>query len=352
MLSIVTVLVSLNATALIGFAQDLMQDSFVDGDIGIASDGLYIQKCQGTGSQELVSGDLILESNDGWSMWCVYRYNGERITPGSEWSFRADMTFESGFLAVGKQSYHHAGLHADRLRAGINQDNVAVDLPYDVQGERVIIQVDVLDNTIDGYLWRDGDPESLVNVFFDRAYPVVEFPSFGVSDGSSTIHEMWISTTPISRISGDFNSDGSVDEQDVDQLTQATRIESDDSRFDLKRDQTLDFADRGILVRETMNTYFGDANLDDEFNSGDFVQVFQIGKYETGQEAGWGEGDWDGDAVFSSGDFVAAFQDGGYERGPRGAEAAVVPEPCSAQILITAVIYGTLVWRRKERQPV
>ena len=61
----------------------------------------------------------------------------------------------------------------------------------------------------------------------------------------------------------------------------------------------------------------GDSNLDGEFNSSDFVFVFTAGKYETGEAATWGEGDWDGNQLFESTDFVAAFSAGGYEVGPR-----------------------------------
>ena len=81
------------------------------------------------------------------------------------------------------------------------------------------------------------------------------------------------------------------------------------------------------------HTYVGDSNLDGEFNSSDFVHVFTAGKYETGQTAGWGDGDWDGNALFDSSDFVAAFTDGGYELGPPAVTA--VPEPCG---LVTALI--------------
>ena len=76
--------------------------------------------------------------------------------------------------------------------------------------------------------------------------------------------------------------------------------------------------------------------MDGEFNSDDFVQVFQAGKYETGAEAGgwgWYEGDWNGDGLFNSDDFITAFQDGGYEQGPR-TDAAAVPEPAGCMLLV------------------
>ena len=102
--------------------------------------------------------------------------------------------------------------------------------------------------------------------------------------------------------------------------------------FDENGDQVVDSADRLIWVKDHANSWLGDSNLDQEFNSGDLVAVFTAGKYELDEMAGWAEGDWDGDMRFGSGDLVAAFTDGGYELGP---PAAAVPEP-------SAVVLGLL----------
>ena len=68
------------------------------------------------------------------------------------------------------------------------------------------------------------------------------------------------------------------------------------------------------MIKDQLNTYFGDANLDRRFDSSDLVTVFKAGKYENGLagSAGWAEGDWNGDGLFNSTDLVLAFQDGGY----------------------------------------
>ena len=86
--------------------------------------------------------------------------------------------------------------------------------------------------------------------------------------------------------------------------------------LDLDDDGHVDHQDHRVWVKVLKHTWFGDANLDGEFNSGDMVQVFVLGKYETGEEASWAEGDWNGDGFFDSSDMVAAFADGGYEKGP------------------------------------
>ena len=88
----------------------------------------------------------------------------------------------------------------------------------------------------------------------------------------------------------------------------------------------------------------GDANLDGEFNSTDFVAVFTVGKYESGNPAQWAEGDWNGDALFNSSDFVTAFSAGGYELGPRAAVASV-PEPTGFALLLV----GTLAIAKRNR---
>jgi hypothetical protein len=95
-------------------------------------------------------------------------------------------------------------------------------------------------------------------------------------------------------------------------------------------------------------TYYGDANLNGEFNSSDLVDVFQLGQYEDGVAAnsGWAAGDWNGDREFDSSDFVTAFQAGGYEQGPRGAVAAsAIPEPGTGLLAGIALLVSSLARR-------
>jgi hypothetical protein len=97
-------------------------------------------------------------------------------------------------------------------------------------------------------------------------------------------------------------------------------------------------------VNNLRRTYFGDSNLDGEFNSTDLVRLFTVGEYEDGIAAnsGWSDGDWNGDQEFDSGDFVSAFAAGGYEQGPRPA-VSIVPEPSSVLILF---LWWTVYVRR------
>ena len=129
-------------------------------------------------------------------------------------------------------------------------------------------------------------------------------------------------------VPGDFNFNGLLDVEDIDLLSIEGRNNTHTKSFDLNADSLVNDDDRQIWVNELKFTYFGDADLDGEFNSRDLVLIFQAGEFEDGRTGNstWVTGDWDGNGDFNSGDFVVAFQAGGYEAGQR--ESAVgVPEP-------------------------
>ena len=142
--------------------------------------------------------------------------------------------------------------------------------------------------------------------------------------------------TALGSLAGDFNGDGLLTATDVDSLTAAINMDVFDTIFDLNQDSQVDSADHTTWVKDVKRTYFGDANLDGEFNSGDLTTVFQVAKYELDVDAGWAEGDWTADSRFDSSDLTAAFQDGGYERGKLPVKT--VPEPTSTAMLAIAII--------------
>ena len=145
-------------------------------------------------------------------------------------------------------------------------------------------------------------------------------------------------------VPGDFNGDGILDLADINQLVAASSSLENDSAFDLDSDGAVNSDDIIVWVKDLKNTWLGDANLDGEFNSADFVTVFSAGKFEKNTPADWTEGDWNGDGVFGSGDFVAAFADGGYEKGQRAFNA--VPEPdLSAACLLSILLIAR--WRHR-----
>ena len=75
--------------------------------------------------------------------------------------------------------------------------------------------------------------------------------------------------------------------------------------------------------------------------------MFGAAKYETGEAAGWGQGDWNGDGTFNSSDFVAVFSAAGYEMGPRPGGLQTVPEPSSIALILLGIIGGFRVVRRR-----
>ena len=147
-------------------------------------------------------------------------------------------------------------------------------------------------------------------------------------------------------IAGDFDGNGVLEANDIDLLSAEVRGGNNPPSFDLNGDNLVNSGDRNVWVNELKKTYFGDADLNGEFNSGDFVAVFQAGEYEDGVagNSSWSTGDWDGNADFDSGDFVVAFQAGGFEQGPRAAVPAV-PEPASWVLLSIALLMA--VHRRR-----
>lgn len=169
-------------------------------------------------------------------------------------------------------------------------------------------------------------------------------PANGLGGGTA-IDEIEVYGTPFPILQCDLNRDGICDVNDIDLLTAEIIAGNSPPEFDLDANGFVDRGDRSIWVVSLMNTWFGDANLDGEFNSSDFVGVFTTGKFETGATATWAEGDWNGDGVFGSGDFVTAFTDGGFELGPRA--AAAVPEPTNPALTALLGMLLLCVVRRR-----
>ena len=156
-------------------------------------------------------------------------------------------------------------------------------------------------------------------------------------------------------VTGDFDGNGELDVADIDLLSLAIRNGEQQSIYDLNADESVDRRDRFTWIEEVKNTYVGDSNLDGEFSTADFVQVFEFGEYEDGiaGNSSWAEGDWDGNGDFESGDFVIAFQSGGFELGPRVQQT--VPEPNSLLLITLGILCTSLRGqpiRRKTDLPV
>ena len=135
----------------------------------------------------------------------------------------------------------------------------------------------------------------------------------------------------------DLNADLLCTSADIDLLTAAIANQAFTPPLDLDQDGFLTNSDRVVWVSQRMNTYFGDADLNGEFNSSDLVTILGSGSYESDTDSFWSSGDFDGDGRTDSSDLVAALADGGYEMGPR-ASTASVPEPSSIFLLALAIL--------------
>ena len=144
---------------------------------------------------------------------------------------------------------------------------------------------------------------------------------------------------------GDLKRDGVLTVADIDAMGAVAINNPRDPVFDLNDDGVASTADREVWVKELKHAWFGDANLDGEFNSSALATVFAAGEYEDAMEdnSGWDEGDWNADGDFTSSDLVVAIADGGYEQGAR---PAAVPEPSTILLLLSGSL--AMMIRRDE----
>ncbi|MCA9216805.1 MAG: hypothetical protein KDB27_27235 [Planctomycetales bacterium] len=207
----------------------------------------------------------------------------------------------------------------------------------DVYGYAIVLDVDDL---FPGYANQ--------SLFFD-AVQIIDDPQQGSSAGDTVGMDLESVGVIYGQFRGDFNKDQKVTVADVTLLAAAIRRANHRLQYDLDNDGLVNGSDMDVMIHSSLQTYYGDANLDGEFNSQDFVVVFAAGKYENPTaSARWDTGDWNSDGVFSTTDLVLAFQDGGYEAGPR--RAAIVPEPITNPLfailaLLPLVLFGNV--RRK-----
>src|SRR5690606_15479573 len=142
---------------------------------------------------------------------------------------------------------------------------------------------------------------------------------------------------------GHFDFDKDITSAELDLVTPAIASGVYDILFDMNLDSALNFDDLEIVVHDIAKTWFGDANLDGQFNSSDLIDILASGKYETGEPAVWSTGDFNADGEFGTSDLILALADGGYENGefPPAALAAV-PEPAAATLLLIGLTLMSL----------
>ena len=190
---------------------------------------------------------------------------------------------------------------------------------------------DDVNNWLGRSQWPDAMYAGSYNEFRIYDYPLTENQLYGnYLAGPETV---------TGGLVGDFNNNQELDVGDLDLLAAAIAGGENPAEYDLNGDGIVDAdGDQIYWLHDLKSTWVGDVDLDGLFDSTDFVAVFVEGKYETGEAAGWAEGDWNADLVFSSGDFVAAFIDGGYEIGAFPGAVQAVPEPTGVALLLLGVL--------------
>jgi hypothetical protein len=138
-------------------------------------------------------------------------------------------------------------------------------------------------------------------------------------------------------VAGDFNGNAELDVADLDLLAMELQSERNVDLFDVNSDNMVDFEDRRFWVGELAQTFFGDANLDQEVNFADFLALSN----GFGQEGGWREGDFDGDGETKFADFLMLSDNFGKTPG----DVATVPEPSSKMLFVLAA--GVLTLRTR-----
>ncbi|MCA9149413.1 MAG: hypothetical protein KDA92_08950 [Planctomycetales bacterium] len=314
---------------------------------------------KGLNAEEGGSGNVRLLAKQGPGAFDGFSWNLNTPNNGE----RSPDNFRMGMFVGGEQSFG-AAFSNDDLGADDEWTFVAVTVDTDMDEENVFFYVGKEGTAVE----QLGDPITMtsgpvnstsgiatVNVGYTDAAPGVDFSLVGYQD-DVRIYDQVLTLEQLDQvrlanlnagIAGDFDKNGTLDAADVDLLTAAIRNGGGDVQFDVSQDGQVDSADLSVWVEELKHTYFGDANLDGEFNTTDLVVVFAAGEFEdaVAGNSTWGEGDWDGDGDFSTTDIVKAFQGGGFELGQRPAVSAV-PEPTWSSLCVIWML-AALSWSRR-----
>ncbi len=242
---------------------------------------------------------------------------------------------------------NHVSLHfGSELEPATRFDRDDIDLASGDWHDVTVTATQDEDGMLVSVVLVDGSDGSEHVAFDNVLVDFAEFPSgaragFGARTGGSTakqnVDDLNILWTPGDATVGDYNLNGELDAGDLDLQAVAIAEGQDPLEFDLTGDGAVNGDDRIFWLHDLKSTWVGDADLNGLFDSGDFVAVFIEGLYETGEAAGWAQGDWNADLVFDSGDFVAAFIDGGYEIGAFPGAVQAVPEPSSLVLALLSL---------------
>ena len=175
----------------------------------------------------------------------------------------------------------------DRINTGIDLETFSEEWNH----YAFVKNEDITEIYQNGELLLDGvdmRPLNEITEFFIGAGPendrrsyaglIDDFGVFNTALDESEINKIMSEGLGVVGIRGDYDKDGSLTAADIDLLTAEIMAGTNTASFDLSGDNVVDQADLNAWVKDEKNTWFGDADLNGEFNSSDFVLVFQGGK--------------------------------------------------------------------------
>ena len=135
---------------------------------------------------------------------------------------------------------------------------------------------------------------------------------------------------PVRSITGDFNSDTLVDDQDIDLLRQAIAHLSTKTQFDVNNDTFVNSNDVTFLITDIIDTSIADVTLDKLVDAKDLAIIRSNLGTTSADILPWSQGNVVGDGYIDDTDVLAMRFHFGFENLPA---SPAVPEPATAFLL-------------------
>ena len=191
-------------------------------------------------------------------------------------TYRLLHVFENGVVGVSFSEGADSG-----WRVGIEYPGERMIIPVD-SGVNIQLSIeydDVHSQMYFGYLPDENEPVIFGPVDFQGgASQRVMLEAIVQRDQISVLVDEWSLLEEDGIPPGDFNKNGRLDINDIELLLLEIRKGTNNPDFELGLDGFVDEFDRNIWVKDLADTWFGDSNLDGNFNSSDLVQVFAAGE--------------------------------------------------------------------------
>ncbi len=216
-------------------------------------------------------------------------------------------------------------------------------------GLRVFEITDAETMAIQEVAWLDTYPTSNSGSY-NGAWSVYPFFESGTIISSDISNGLFVSRVDLRP--ADFNADGYVDCEDIDQLIVAISSASTQPWFDLNGDSVVDLGDRDAWLvlagNENIGAPYlvGDIDLDGFVDGSDFV-IWNQSKFTA--NAAWCRGDINADGFVDGLDFIA-WNKNKFQSSDRSAlQQTAVPEPGTSLLLCCGMLAAAI---RPKRRPV